>query len=263
MAGRAGRGSETGMTLGSQRTQPEQGSPDDREGQARREALARRDQAAVSHPRASCRAVEIMAGLHGLDLDSMPGTGPTGTITVTDVMAAKAQARDGERLRQMAAAAPAAPRDPAYARNPLVDEVLRQYPQFATRGKVADRPTLFLSGDLPPFTASGIDPTILLNVPWQARNAVAAAPTMPEAYRLLTNYTADPEAAYYDLGGDHRNVAYADRVSDWRMSLLTDDELWEEIQQQRQGRKLAVTGAGSIVRLVPTADGGVVLQAEE
>jgi len=50
------------------------------------------------------------------------------------------------------------------------------------------QPTLFPEGDLPTITASGIDPRVLLQVPWQARPTVARAATTAAAYALMAEY---------------------------------------------------------------------------
>lgn len=47
---------------------------------------------------------------------------------------------------------------------------------------------LFADGDLPAITASGIDPSVLNGVPWQARHALASASTLSEAAALLERY---------------------------------------------------------------------------
>jgi hypothetical protein len=72
----------------------------------------------------------------------------------------------------------------AYALNPLADRVRaerRSNGRWATAA-----PTLFATGDLPAFTASGIPVDSLLQVPWSARHAMAAAPTPAEAYSILS-----------------------------------------------------------------------------
>jgi hypothetical protein len=130
--------------------------------------------------------------------------------------------------------------DPVYARNPLVDEVRRTRPQ-ASLPAASDAPTLFHSGDLPPFTASGIDPKILLNVPWQARHPVAAAPTTAHAYALLDQYTG-PEAeiaAALNFGGHPGNVAYKARVRNWLVESMSEDEQYAAMFGSQEERKQA------------------------
>lgn len=81
--------------------------------------------------------------------------------------------------------------DPAgYATNPLVDSLLAQpYGQQIVNDACAaaggQAVTLFESGDLPPFTASGIDPSVLAALPWRARHAIAEEPDQQSALELV------------------------------------------------------------------------------
>lgn len=82
-------------------------------------------------------------------------------------------------------------------------------------------PTLFASGDLPVFTASGIDPSALLAVPWYARHTVAAATTQEQAYQLLEAYSGpDGEVAarLEGVAGHPGNIDYQNRVQSWLMA---------------------------------------------
>jgi hypothetical protein len=116
--------------------------------------------------------------------------------------------------------------DPIYARNPLVDEARRTRSQASLQA-ASDAPTLFHSGDLPPFTASGIDPDNLLRVPWQARHAIASAATTAQAFELLERYADDPVAAAFEQGGSLANADYQKRVNEWAVSKMTDAELYD------------------------------------
>jgi hypothetical protein len=182
-------------------------------------------------------------------LARVAGTGPDGQITRQDVLdhhaAMVARGRKFSQMREARAgrnqpsggtsaapAAPAAPRKPSwsppagvdprvYAANPLVDEA-RHSPSgrraIAAAEKRAAAPTLFTGGDLPPFTASGLDPQELLKVPWYARPALAAVESKEEALELLAVY-AGPDgdvAAQADRVAGHPGVAdYVGRVRDW------------------------------------------------
>lgn len=70
-------------------------------------------------------------------------------------------------------------------------------------------PTLFAAGELPPVTASGIDPRLLLDVPWQARRAVARADQV-EAYRLLERYSGEEGATRAELDSSGNGPLAAD-----------------------------------------------------
>jgi len=58
---------------------------------------------------------------------------------------------------------------------------------------LAAAPAARTSSDLPAFTASGIDPKALLQVPPSVRSAVAAAATGAEAYALVQRYKDMPD----------------------------------------------------------------------
>jgi hypothetical protein len=84
----------------------------------------------------------------------------------------------------------------------------------------APQPTLFGTGDLPPFLASGVDPRALLAVPWQARHTLAAAPSAEAAYKIVDDFAglpaevADANAALYY--SDHPGTRdYIARVEEW------------------------------------------------
>lgn len=47
--------------------------------------------------------------------------------------------------------------------------------------------------DLPPFTASGLDPATLLRIPWGARHYAAAVESRAEIFRLFDDAAGDPD----------------------------------------------------------------------
>lgn len=186
-------------------------------------------------PRVQARAEQL-----SVDLSKVEGTGAGGRIRLADVQAAAtgpaaapaarlaAIDREMQALRQPLAAAGGGARGPLFARNPLVDDARQAEPQRAARATGA-APTLFQSGDLPPFTASGIDPQTLLNVPWQARHAVAAAPTAAEALRLVELLAGDPDYAALEYGSSGENAAYSERVRAWLATGYSEDDLYTTI----------------------------------
>lgn len=193
-----------------------------------REALARSDRAAAG-PYVTPK-VRAEAQRSGVDLNAVTGTGAGGRIRLKDVQAAADSTPAGrlakvDREQQTMAAWSSASRGPEYARNPLVDHVLRAQPQAAAQAKMP-RPTLFATGDVPVFCASGIDPAALLQVPWQARYAVASAPTSEAAFRLVQMYAGDPVAAADDFGSSEPVVDYAGRVQAWAASGMTEGEVY-------------------------------------
>lgn len=108
---------------------------------------------------------------------------------------------------------------PAYAKNPLIDEVLassRTVYRHALTGGAP--PTLFSAGDVPAETMSGIDPVQLLRAPWTARHAIAAARTQAEAAELL-ELVSGPDGAetahMFELDQHPGNRDYRTRVDSW------------------------------------------------
>jgi hypothetical protein len=78
-------------------------------------------------------------------------------------------------------------------------------------------PTMFETGDLPPFTASGVDVKLAAQLPWQARFAFVAAPSQAEAYRIFETYAMDPDGASLSPEFTASDGArdYVSRVSQW------------------------------------------------
>ena len=81
---------------------------------------------------------------------------------------------------------------------------------YAAGGRKAPEPFQG-SGNLPASTASGMAPAVLAKAPWQARWAIAKAPTTEEASHLL-NQSIEMHSAFGDLAG-----------SEWPPSGLDDD----------------------------------------
>jgi hypothetical protein len=147
----------------------------------------------------------------------------------------------------------ARPANPAarYIRNPLVDSVLEaSRTMYQNALNVAEPPTLFNSGDLPAATVSGIDPQLLLDVPWQARHAVAAARTQAEAAELIelaSGPDADETIRMFELDRHEGNRAYQSRVDKW----VTDGLKYEADRiENAKYQALTASSAG----LATTAD---------
>ncbi|SET33279.1 E3 binding domain-containing protein [Geodermatophilus poikilotrophus] len=107
--------------------------------------------------------VRTLANTRGVFLSRVKGTGTGGAITPSDVLTAAA-VQDHQRAVAHRAAFPAPKPEPAW--------------------------------EPPPFTASGIDPKALLDVPAPVRPAMAAAETTAAAYALRERYAGmtDDEA---------------------------------------------------------------------
>jgi hypothetical protein len=102
---------------------------------------------------------------------------------------------------------------------------------------------LFLSGDLPPFTASGVDPDELLKTPWYARHHLASLSDKAKVEQLVRDYSG-PDGdvmAQTDGVASHRGtVDYFNRVRTWleggdKAALAArDDQTWRGVQAARE-----------------------------
>ncbi|CAN5388049.1 hypothetical protein BH10ACT8_BH10ACT8_11230 [soil metagenome] len=118
----------------------------------------------------------------------------------------------------------------AYARNPLAEELMDASGGRIAASAVSSAPTLFNTGDVPSYTSSGIAPELLMNVPWQARHAVAAAPSQAEAYQMLERYSGPDGAVDAQMFADHPgNHEYAARVQAWQHSAMSDDQIFHSL----------------------------------
>lgn len=121
-------------------------------------------------------------------------------------------------------AAPALPSgDPGYAANPLADFYRASEAHRATYAAASSEsaaPTLFESGDVPLVTASGMDPSVLRSLPWQARHPAAEAPTLQAAMRIVEDFSG-PDAdvsAQLEFAGHEGNRGYQQRMNHWLLS---------------------------------------------
>jgi hypothetical protein len=108
-----------------------------------------------------------------------------------------------------------------YARNPLVAQTQVEQRVYASAVEASggQAPTLFRGGDLPAFTASGVDPSLLLHLPWTARHAAAAQPDRAVVLDMFENLagSAGPVmAAEYEAHPG--NKEYAERVIAWQQA---------------------------------------------
>ncbi len=122
-----------------------------------------------------------------------------------------------------------------YPVNPVAAEVRKRNRVLASRAALtgAPEPTLFATADLPAFTASGIDPQALLQVPWQARPAVASARTQAEAYQLVQKY-GGPDGE--DMAAwDFKDVeeSFRAQYDAWVAAAKTTEEIGDEIFADR------------------------------
>lgn len=184
-------------------------------------------------------AVRVTAERLGVDLAQVQGTGSGGRITVDDVRAASPQRRAArDALVDQARATRTSGRlsgvqmrvkdnhlgvdaqVDATSRNPLLNALQKSRPDVARAAlKIAPAPTLFAAGDLPPFTASGVPPTQLLNLPWHLRHVAAQESDRSALSRMFEQYIPVTEgtASYAALshGAAPGNVDYQDRFRSW------------------------------------------------
>ncbi len=116
-----------------------------------------------------------------------------------------------------------------YALNPLADAIRERDPaRYGQVSAVMAAPKLFAGGtaDTPAFTASGVDPQLLLRLPVGIRHAAAANPDIVQVHQWFEEYAAFPEIEI-----DHPGLREAKlRVEDW----LANTDLDTRSEQERQ-----------------------------
>lgn len=176
--------------------------------------------------------VRAEAARLGVDLKALTGTGVGGRIRRQDVQAAAGVRPGGGTVRAEAPARRTPVRVQSkfddrktieldvYGSNPLVDDARLStgaYPQAVTEGAP---PTMFADGELPPFTASGVDPRELRKVPWYARHAVAAEPQPSKVLAAIEHFAHDVD----DFDGRYQHPGardYENRVRAWLAGPIT------------------------------------------
>lgn len=103
-----------------------------------------------------------------------------------------------------------------YDLNPMVSSVSAKDPTtFTAASERSPAPTLFASGDLPPFTASGVDPQILSRLPFGMRHHAASEPSAAAVLSMVEEVASAPDRMGRRV---MRNVGlddYASRVEAW------------------------------------------------
>lgn len=87
-----------------------------------------------------------------------------------------------------------------YKRNPIVDDAM----QCTMRIPKTPAPRMFGAGasDTPVFCASGLDPNLLLRLPYGVRHHAAASADPAEVHAIFEQYAADPYARIAHQGFD-------------------------------------------------------------
>lgn len=118
-----------------------------------------------------------------------------------------------------------------FAVNPLADDVAALSPtahQAASTESPA--PKLFAGGkaDVPPFTASGLDPQLLLKLPYGVRHAAASEPDRAVVLQMFEEYGDDPDARI-----DHPGLSAAvQRVNRWASGMDVKRDHDAELREQ-------------------------------
>jgi len=107
-----------------------------------------------------------------------------------------------------------------WSANPLLDDAEQAQPALAAVARKTNGPppTLFESGDLPPFTASGVDPQHLMRLPFRTRHAAATEPSPAAVLRMVETHGPDPDAQAPSPGLDE----YRNRMSGWLRGTWTN-----------------------------------------
>jgi len=106
--------------------------------------------------------------------------------------------------------------------NPLLDDAEQAQPALTAvaRKSNGDPPTLFESGDLPPFTASGVDPQHLTRLPFRTRHAAATESSPAAVLRMVETHGPNPDAQAPSPGLDE----YRNRMSGWLRGTWTNPD---------------------------------------
>lgn len=142
------------------------------------------------------------------------------------------------------AAAVSTYRPDPYALNPLADELRELQPAlYRAAARSGPPPTLFAVSDIPPFTASGIDPVLLMSLPWQARHPAAETRDRRVAQQIFEDYAGNPDMAGWQYNQHRSNTDYILRVRDWAMG--KGDYAPADVPSRLLGRPSPTISAGA------------------
>jgi hypothetical protein len=112
-----------------------------------------------------------------------------------------------------------------YATNPVVDLYRQSMPdaQF-----VGPPPQMFLNGDLPPITGSGVDPQVLRWVPWSWRHSAAYTESRGRLLQYIEEADTGGSADLQTDGGAAALANYIGAVQTWAATLPPEPELTVE-----------------------------------
>jgi hypothetical protein len=115
--------------------------------------------------------------------------------------------------------------------NPLLDDANQSVPALVRAATTTngEPPTMFDSGDFPPFTGSGIDPRFLASMPWKIRHAAAMD---PNATRVLTWVEQYGHDATVEMPTDGQSN-YISRFRSWLSGKWTNPNFAGATPEQR------------------------------
>ncbi len=109
-----------------------------------------------------------------------------------------------------------------WSTSPLLDDAEQAQPALVAvaRKTNGDPPNMFVSGDLPAFTASGIDPQHLMRLPFRTRHAAATESSPAEVLKMVETHGSNPDAQAQSAGLDE----YRNRMSGWLRGTWTNPD---------------------------------------
>lgn len=112
-----------------------------------------------------------------------------------------------------------------FAPNALLLEAEQAVPEvYELAMAEAAPPTLFNTGDLPPFTASGLDPQVLNGLPWTARHYAASSESKAEVLQMVEDYAEFGDGASILANHEHNGrTAYENRMKTWLIGPPADE----------------------------------------
>jgi hypothetical protein len=109
--------------------------------------------------------------------------------------------------------------------NPYVTDLSSTHPGvFEAASQRQAAPTLFAGGDLPPFTASGLNPEMLERLPFTMRHAAASERDTSKLLDWIERAVSEREQMQHVVLDHPGLFAYRDRVNAW-INGLNPDEL--------------------------------------
>jgi hypothetical protein len=137
--------------------------------------------------------------------------------------------------------------------NPLVEQLKRTQPAVhAMASRERPAPTMWHLGNLPPFTASGADPSVLSALPPGTRHIGATLPTRAELMAFVDQYAGAPEGTIIRSPGWDE---YQARVTNWGSGLHADaDPVPAPTAEDETALMSAMFGEDAAARMPPPVE---------